>query len=93
MKRAALRLLVAIALVAMGWTIGQAQGSDPSFELRIDAPIGRTNVECVRGCQLAWVERAVPGTVSPNKATFTYMCSNSPSGRCESGRIGGWITR
>ena len=93
MKRTALRLLFAITLIAMGWTIGRAQGSVPDFELRIDAPAGRTNVECVRGCQLAWVERMVPGTVTPNKTTFTYACGNSPDGRCVSGRIGGWITR
>ena len=85
------RLLLAVVLIGMGWTIGRAQGSVPNFELRIDAPEGQTNIECVRGCQLAWIERMAPGTVAPNKTTFTYSCSNSPDGRCGSGRIGGWI--
>jgi hypothetical protein len=93
MKRTASRLVVAAALIGIGWTVGRAQGSVPDFELRIDAPEGRTNVECVRGCQLAWVERMVPGTVTPDKTTFTYACGNSSGARCQSGRIGGWIAR
>lgn len=93
MKRNAMRLLLAVGLIGMGWVAGRAQGSVPDFELRIDAPEGRTNVECVRGCQLAWVERMVPGTVTPNETTFTYTCSNSGTARCGSGRIGGWVKR
>jgi hypothetical protein len=93
MKRSAQQLVFAFILIGLGWTIGRAQGSVPDFELRIDAPEGKTHIECVRGCQLAWVERMVPGTVTPNQTTFNYGCSNSSSGRCGSGRIGGWIVR
>ena len=93
MGRTVVRVLLAVALIGMGWTIGRAQGSVPNFELRIDAPTGRTNVECVRGCKLAWVERMVPGTVTPGDTTFTYACGGGPAdSRCPSGRIGGWIT-
>ena len=93
MERIALRVLLAVLLVGVGWSVGQAQGSGPNFEIRIDAPEGRTNVECVRGCQLSWVERMVPENVKPEKTTFTYSCSNSANGRCGSGRIGGWIVK
>lgn len=57
MKRNAMRLLLAVGLIGMGWVAGRAQGSVPDFELRIDAPEGRTNVECVRGpaqCSGRW---------------------------------------
>ena len=91
--RIAVRLLCAMVLMGAGFTVGRAQGSLPDFELRVDAPEGKTNIECLRGCQLAWVERRVPGTVKPDKTTFDYGCSNMPSGRCGSGRIGGWIVK
>ena len=81
MKRITVRLLLAVGTVQV------------YFEIRSDAPEGRTNVECVRGCQLAWIERMVPGTVTPNQPTFTYSCSNSGTSRCASGRVGGWIKR
>ncbi len=63
MKRIALRLFLAGGLIGMGWTIGRAQASSPDFELRIDAPGGETSVTCVRGCELAWIQRMVPGTL------------------------------
>jgi hypothetical protein len=93
MIRIAAKLFVAAALVAGGWSVGRAQGTLHDFEIRIDAPEGKTTVECVKGCQLAWVERMVPGTVKPERTTFEYGCSNSPSGRCGSGRIGGWLVK
>ena len=93
MNRTVIRWLGIVALVMGGWAIGRAQASVPDFELRIDAPEGKTRVECVRGCQLAWIERMVPGTVKPDKATFEYGCGNSAGGRCESGRVGGWIVK
>lgn len=91
MKPMAARIVVALMLIGLGWSLGRAQGSLPDFELRIDAPTGETTIECVRGCQLAWIERMVPGTVTPEKTSFRYGCYNAPSGRCQSGRVGGWL--
>ena len=95
MRRITLRLLFAIGLIGMGWVVGRAQAPLPDFELVIDAPEGKTNIECVRGCQgLAWIERMVPGTVpTPTQTVFSYRCSNPGNARCGSGRIGGWLTR
>ena len=92
MKRVAFRAIVAIALVGLGWAYGRAQTPAPDFEIVIDAPEGKTNIECVRGCLLAWVERGVSQGIPQNPA-FNYGCSNSPSKRCGSGRIGGWVAR
>jgi hypothetical protein len=60
MKGIALRLLIAIGLVGAGWTIGRAQPSFRDFDLCIDAPGGESNITCVRGCQLAWIQRTAP---------------------------------
>ena len=57
MIRASLRIGIAAALVGMGWLAGTPQKSEPDFELIVDAPEGFTMIQCVRGCQLAYVER------------------------------------
>lgn len=94
MTRITLRAILALGFIGIGWSIGRAaQHPLPDFELTIDAPQGQTTVVCVRGCQgLAWIDRMGPGTVEPPTTTeFWYRCSNSGNGRCQSGRIGGWL--
>jgi len=91
MRRSAMgKLTVAVALVAAGWGVGRAQTTTPDFEVIVDAPVGETRIECVRGCRLSWIERGLnPGAnASP---TFTFACSNTGDGRCSSARVGGWI--
>jgi hypothetical protein len=90
MKRVLLRLLIAAGMIMLGWAAGRAQSSQPDFELIVNSPPGETTVECNRGCQLAWVERGVSPTVTPNP-TFKYGCSGTE--RCSSYKIGGWIKR
>ena len=87
LTRTLFQVVVAAILMFMGWAIGRAQTSAPSFELVVDAPRGETTVRCVRGCELAWVERGVRADVAPT-ATFTYRCTGP---RCSSGRVGGWV--
>jgi hypothetical protein len=93
MARAALRGLLICGLIGIGWVAGRAQGTGPDFVITIDAPEGKTNIECVSGCRLAWIERMEPATVNAQSTTFWYGCSNSRAARCSSGRIGGWIKR
>jgi hypothetical protein len=80
-------------LIGVGWIAGRAQGTGPDFVIRVDAPEGKTNIECVSGCQLAWIERMDPSSVKPTSNAFYYGCSNASAGRCGSGRIGGWIKK
>jgi len=80
---------VAFALVLFGWVAGRSQTSGPDFELIVNAPAGETTVECVRGCDLLWVERGIPASAMRDKK-FVYSCGAI---RCGSGRIGGWIVR
>ena len=87
MARKATLALVAVMLVALGWIAGHAQVSTPDFEVRIDAPVGTTEIECVRGCKLAWVER---GSGGAPQTKFHYSCSGQVT-RCSSGRVGGWL--
>jgi hypothetical protein len=87
MRQKLLRLVIAAALVLLGWAAGKAQTSQPSFEIRVNAPGGETTIECVRGCALAWVERGV-NSASREMTTFKYGCS---ADRCSSGRVGGWL--
>jgi hypothetical protein len=86
-ERITIQILVGAILTFIGWAIGKAQTSAPSFELAVNAPGGKTTIECVRGCELSWVERGLDSNSTPAKS-FEYACT---SDRCSSGRIGGWL--
>ena len=87
--RITIQILAGAILTFIGWAIGRAETSAPAFELAVDAPGGKTVIECVRGCELSWVERGLNPNSTPVKS-FEYACT---SGRCSSGRIGGWLER
>jgi hypothetical protein len=91
MKRTALRIAVAIGLVVGGWAVGKAQTAQPNFEFIVNAPAGETTVQCVRGCDLAWVERGVNPASKP-QPSFSFACGGTVD-RCSSARVGGWIKR
>jgi len=92
MTRIALRVAMLATAVGVGWAIGNAQTSQPDFELVVDAPAGETTVECLRGCELAWVERGLNPATKP-QASFEFKCGGPIQQRCSSFRIGGWIKR
>ncbi len=74
MNRIALRLIVAVALVALGWSIGWVQNrvnrTQQLFSLNIEAPIGSTTIRC-DGCDLlTW--NAGRATV---RRQFTLVCN------------------
>jgi len=85
MTRIALRLLLAVALVAIGWSVGLVQSQTRGFfRLTIDSPAGSTTVRC-DGCQLmSWNEGR--GTALRE---LTLACAGPQS--C-SQTIGGTIT-
>jgi hypothetical protein len=89
-NRTTVRIAMAAWLIGLGWAAGRAQTTQPDFELVVDAPVGATSVECVRGCDLAFVERGL----NPNSKampTFKFNCKGVE--RCSSYKIGGWIRR
>jgi hypothetical protein len=90
MGRTVLRVAVAVALAGGGWAVGKAQAPQPDFELIINAPAGHTSVECLRGCELMWVERGVNPNDTPQRA-FSFSCHGPGVQRCSSARIGGWM--
>jgi len=59
MIRTSLRIATVAALVGIGWMAAKAQTSEPNFEIVVSAPSGETTIECVRGCELSWVERGL----------------------------------
>ena len=92
MNRIAARFAIALMLIGSGWAIGRAQAPAPDFQLIIDAPVGQMNIECMRGCELAWWGRG--DTAMPNaqpSTKFWWRCSGTD--RCSSGRIAGWVRR
>ena len=85
------RVVTVTALVALGWIIGLAQSTQPDFEIVVSAPTGQTTIQCVRGCDLSFVEGGVnPQAVATPK--FTFSCGG-PAARCSSARIGGWMRK
>jgi hypothetical protein len=91
MSRFTLGIAIGVILVGLGWITGHAQRQDPDFEIRVDAPAGSTKIECVRGCELTWVERGVNPRAVP-QPTFSFECGGGQTQRCSSFRVGGWIT-
>jgi hypothetical protein len=88
MKRRVCQVVLALALVGLGWAAARAQHGEPDFEIAVYAPPGTTTVECLRGCSLMWIARGLNPNSQPT-AKFTYSCS-APQG-CSSSRVGGWI--
>lgn len=91
MARVILRTMIVLAAIGLGWAVGQAQTSEPEFEIVVDAPVGSTTITCVKGCKLAWVERGVNPNDTP-MTTFRYECEGGTV-RCSSGKVGGWASR
>jgi hypothetical protein len=89
MARRAIIVASALVLVLIGWVAGRSQTAAPDFEFTVDAPSGETTVECVRGCELLWVERG-PAPTAGHSKKFVYSCGAI---RCGSGKVGGWIVR
>jgi hypothetical protein len=88
-------VVTALVLFSLGWVgAGIAQATKPDFELIVRAPAGETTIECVRGCNLAWVERGLIQNAKPIPE-FKFGCSGVGAtniSRCSSGKVGGWVT-
>lgn len=94
MTRLISRIALSAALVGGGWAIGRAQSTAPDFEISIEAPVGKTDIQCVRGCSLKWVQRG-DNADSGYMPTFWFECGAGTltNPRCSSGKIGGRVTR
>ena len=99
MRGLANRVAIGVALVGLGWAVATCNQVSPTgtraqttawdFELIVDAPVGTTNVECVRGCALQGSRDAG----NPNAGTllkYSFSCSGQE--RC-SARINGILRR
>ena len=105
MSRMPLRIIVALGLVAFGWSAGKAQTARSDFEIIVKAPAGSAEVTCVRGCSITWAPVSQPatgpvdihvptptlrGTVQAADPNGCVAASWSKTRNC---RIWGWVTR
>jgi hypothetical protein len=91
MKSANLRItLCAALLVLAGWTAGKAQTTAPDFEIVVTTTTTGASVQCVRGCNLSWIER---GLNPEGKAISEFEYSCRGTNPCSSGAIGGWLQK
>jgi hypothetical protein len=66
MVKTAIRFVVALALVAVGWNVGRAQTAAPDFEMKLGGGAGADVwVQCVRGCRVMTVDSR---PVEPSRA-------------------------
>ena len=81
MSSRTVQFLVASVITLGAWSIGRAQSQAADFEILIDAPAGRVNITCVRGCQ--WGDVAQLG--KPHTTAFwcggSDRCSGVVDGR------------
>jgi hypothetical protein len=81
MKRMVVRLVVTAALVGLGWTAGRAaQPAQADFELRVTAPMGETDVTCVRGCKLLFIRYTPDETLA--QPSFKWQCGGAGTTGC-----------
>jgi hypothetical protein len=73
MARKAVTAALALVLVLFGWVVGRSQASQPDFEFTVDAPSGETTVQCVRGCELLWLNEDQLQLQAATKSLFTHV--------------------
>jgi hypothetical protein len=87
MKRIVTHFLIGVALVTLGWLTGSAQTTRGDFEIRVQAPTGKTMVECVRGCKMIGA-RDIENPRASQMSSYWFSCS-APDG-CQ-GRVVGFV--
>jgi hypothetical protein len=75
-------------LVALGWTARAAARPEPEFMIAIDAPAGRTRIECLSGCSLLGA-RDLPNAGAIRIKAYWYECSGGGVQRCGA-QVAGW---
>ena len=85
------RVVWAFLLIGLGWTVGSAERPEPEFMIAIDAPVGRTRVECLSGCRLMGA-RDLPNSNATQMKVYSYGCSGVNVQRCGA-QVAGWRVR
>jgi hypothetical protein len=91
MRTVAIRLAIAVGLMALGWGAHAAQVTTPEFTIEIDAPLGHTTIVCVKGCLLQGLrDQGNPINIPTQK--YSFECSGGAVQRCRA-RTNGWLQR
>jgi hypothetical protein len=101
MFRSAVRILIVVGLLGMGWAVGRAQApvqapsnsaASSDFELLVNLGNGTAEVTCVRGCKLTWAPKGedmlAPDVKVRGRANPKYCMS--PEWASDNCRILGW---
>jgi hypothetical protein len=102
MVRHAVRVLVVVGLIGLGWVAGRAQaptsaqspapGVSSDFELLVSSTGGETEVRCISGCRLTWAPTGVD-MLAPDvrvRGSVSPKGCISPSWMAQNCRILGW---
>lgn len=83
MKLTLVRIAVAVALLAAGWSAGRAQERARSgdFVIAVEGEVGTTTLQCVRGCTLQG-ERDLPLATKPPVPDYTFSCGGAFARSC-----------
>jgi hypothetical protein len=87
MKRTVTHFLTGVVLMGLGWVAGAAQTTRGDLEIRVQAPTGKTTVECVRGCKVIGA-RDIENPRASQTSSYWFSCG-APDG-CQ-GRIVGFV--
>jgi len=82
------RVVWAFILITLGWTAGAATRPEPEFMIAIDAPAGRTRIECLSGCNLMGA-RDLPSVGAVPMKAYWHECSGASVQRCKA-QVAGW---
>ena len=93
MLRFAVRVLLAVAFLAVGWIAGQAQTQAPmpDFEISVVYPPGPITFTCVRGCSFAVSQERNGVTTHGRVGSFSSGCFGPNAGPTCEYRTGGWV--
>jgi hypothetical protein len=74
------RVAIAMSIALAGWSVGRAQSQVADFEMTITAPVGRTVVECSKGCDFRF-DMGDTSLPRPN-TRFTFECRGQGAQNC-----------
>jgi hypothetical protein len=85
------RALLVLGLLGLGWAVGYAQRPEPEFLIEVDAPAGKTRIECVSGCELLGA-KDLGNSQAGRFKVYEYGCGGPVGQRCRA-RVAGWLLK
>ena len=92
MGKQLVRLMIAVALVVIGWSVGRAQTTAPDFELVVTKHDGGMDMQvaCKKGCTLGYINPQGVARKLVGRNDVGFACGNEA--RCDF-TFAGWSQR